>query len=184
MVFIAINRGSIMKTTNVSGDQSFAIRRRELGLGMVSALLLPSPQASSQTSASAQIAQPKIVFNDKLAVPIPADPSFGRGKDRALVLGGGGEYFAAWTLGFAHGLNASAVPYEMLDIIVGTSAGSVVGSAIAGGHLKRLTREFDFFDRFPKILAALVPTPTPNPSQIRARELCKIEIPPSPSFKT
>ena len=66
--------------------------------------------------------------------------TFGKAKDRALVLGGGGEYFAAWMLGFAYGLNARGVPYEMPDVVVGTSAGSVVGSAIAGGHLARLTR--------------------------------------------
>jgi len=163
-----------MKKPNVSGDQSLAIGRREFVLGATAALLLSSRVASSQTRASHESAQPEIVFSDNLALPIPANPSFGKGKDRALVLGGGGEYFAAWMLGFAYGLDAEGVPYEMPDIIVGTSAGSVVGSAIAGGGLKRLTRQFDFFGHFPKILAALVPTPTPNPSQIRARELCKI----------
>ena len=86
---------------------------------------------------------------------------------------GGGEYFAAWMLGFAHGLRAGGVPYEMPDVIVGTSAGSVVGSTIAGGHLERLTREFDFFGDFPRILAALVPTPKPNPGQMRALEICR-----------
>jgi NTE family protein len=162
-----------MNKVNASGcDHFFAIGRREFVMGTTAALFLSSRQASSQTPASSQNAEPKIVFNDNLAVPIPS--LTGKGKDRALVLGGGGEYFAAWMLGFAHGLNAEGVPYEMPDIIVGTSAGSVVGSAMAGGHLKRLTREFDFFGRFPKILAVLVPTPTPNPSQIRARELCKI----------
>jgi NTE family protein len=62
----------------------------------------------------------------------------------------------------------------MPDIIIGTSAGSLVGSTIAGGHLERLTDEFDFFGDFPKILAAPVPTGTANPSQIRARDLCQI----------
>jgi NTE family protein len=173
-LFVAIKQGSTMKKANVYSERSFAIGRRELVLATAAALVLSSRQASSQTPESFQNAQPKIVFKDNLAVPIPANPSFGKGKDRALVLGGGGEYFAAWMLGFAHGLNAKGVPYQVPDIIVGTSAGSVVGSAIAGSHLERLTREFDFFGRFPTILAALVPTPTPNPSQIRARELCKI----------
>jgi NTE family protein len=104
---------------------------------------------------------------------MPVDRSFGKGKDRGLALGGGGEYFAAWMLGFAHGLHAQGVPYEMPDVIVGTSAGSVVGSTIAGGHLERLTREFDFFGDFPRILAHLVPTPKPNPSQVRAVEICR-----------
>ncbi len=90
------------------------------------------------------------------------------------MLGGGGEYFVAWMLGFAYGLNAKGVAYEMPDIIIGTSAGSVVGSAMAAGNLKRLTKEFDFFGGFPKILAVLVPSAGSNPSQIRARELCRI----------
>ena len=191
-----------MKNNNGSGDRSFVIGRRELVLGTTAALLLSSRIASSQTTASSQNTQPKIIFNDHLAVPIPANPSFGKGKDRALVLGGGGEYFAAWMLGFAYGLDAKGVPYAMPDVIVGTSAGSVVGSAIAGGHLKRLTREFDFFGRFPNILAALVPrllpiqakfvpessvksqkTPASRQSSRLAVGLWPQKILPSPSFK-
>jgi NTE family protein len=76
-------------------------------------------------------------------------------------------------LGFVQGLHDNGVPYEMPDVIVGTSAGSVVGSTIVGGHLEALTREFDFFGEVPKLLADLVPTPAPNPSQVRAHELCR-----------
>lgn len=97
----------------------------------------------------------------------------GAGKDRALVLGGGGEYFAAWMMGFMQGLEVSGVPTEQPEVIVGTSAGSLVGSVIAGGHLRRLTREFEFFGEFPKLLSALVAVPSPNPSQLRAIELCR-----------
>src|SRR5208282_2539168 len=111
-----------MRNTNVCGDECFAIGRREFVLGTTAALLLSARLASAQSTASSQNAQPKVVFNDDLAVPIPANPSFGKGKDRALVLGGGGEYFAAWMLGFAYGLNARGVPYEMPDVVVGTSA--------------------------------------------------------------
>jgi NTE family protein len=150
---------------------SFALGRRDLILAATAALVVSSRQASAQAPAVSA----NVVFDDKLAVPlpVPADRSFGRGKDRALALGGGGEYFAAWMLGFAHGLHAEGVPYEMPDVIVGTSAGSVVGSTIAGGHLERLTREFDFFGDFPRILAALVPTPKPNPGQMRALDICR-----------
>jgi len=163
-----------VKNTNVNGNEFLAIGRREFVVGTAAARLLSARLASAQTSASSHDAQPKVVFNDGLAVPIPANPSFGKDKDRALVLGGGGKYFAAWMLGFAYGLNARGVAYEMPDIIIGTSAGSVVGSAMAAGNLKRLTKEFDFFGGFPKILAVLVPSAGSNPSQIRARELCRI----------
>jgi NTE family protein len=154
---------------------AFAIGRRELILGATASLLVSSRQSRAQAPAGTPPDPSKIAFNDNLAVPfpVPAERSFGKGKDRALALGGGGEYFAAWMLGFAHGLHAKGVPYEMPDVIVGTSAGSVVGSTIAGGHLERLTREFDFFGDFPRILAALVPTPKPNPSQVRALDICR-----------
>ncbi len=98
------------------------------------------------------------------------------------MLGGGGEYFAAWMLGFAHGLKVKGIPYALPDIIIGTSAGSLVGSIIAGGHVERLTNEFDFFRDFPKILAALVLTAAANPSQIRALDLCHIAHDSSPAI--
>jgi NTE family protein len=162
-----------MKKDKAPGEKNFPVGRREFVLGTTAALL-SSQLAFSEARPCPPYAQPEVAFNDNLAVPIPADPSLGKGKDRALVLGGGGEYFAAWMLGFAHGLKVKGVPYDMPDIIIGTSAGSLVGSTIAGGHLERLTDEFDFFGDFPKILAALVPTGTANPSQIRARDLCQI----------
>jgi predicted acylesterase/phospholipase RssA len=45
------------------------------------------------------------------------------------VLGGGGEYFIAWLLGFAHGLSGMGISYDLADLIVGTSAGAIVGTA-------------------------------------------------------
>ena len=138
---------------------------------LLAASAIPA-QAQSAAAAGGDVPHADVPFNDGLAIPMPANPSLGKGKDRALVLGGGGEYFAAWMLGFMHGLHENGVGYEMPDVIIGTSAGSVVGSTIAGGHLAELTRDFDFFGAFPKLLGALVPTPTPNPSQMRAHDLC------------
>jgi NTE family protein len=162
-----------MLKTEVPG--LFPVGRRELVLGTAAAFAFSSRTASAQAPPGAPATAPDITFRDNLAVPlpVPADRSLGKGMDRALALGGGGEYFAAWMLGFAHGLRAQGVPYEVPDVIVGTSAGSVVGSTIAGGHLERLTREFDFFGDFPRILAALVPTPKPNPGQMRAVDICR-----------
>jgi NTE family protein len=102
-------------------------------------------------------------------VPIPAATSLGQGKDRALVLGGGGEYFIAWLLGFARGLRGAGVAYDLAEVIVGTSAGAIVGSTIAADHLGLLRDDLDFFGLFPKLLADLVPTRASNPSQVRAR---------------
>ncbi|MFA5899043.1 MAG: patatin-like phospholipase family protein [Hyphomicrobium sp.] len=150
---------------------STTVGRRELMLTAAAVLAASSLPVRAQATSN-ELPHANVSFEDGLAIPIPADPSLGKGKDRALVLGGGGEYFAAWMLGFMHGLHENGVGYEMPDVIIGTSAGSIVGSSIAGGHLQKLTRDFDFFGAFPKLLAALVPTPKPNPSQLRARELC------------
>ncbi|MFC0542625.1 patatin-like phospholipase family protein [Kutzneria chonburiensis] len=46
----------------------------------------------------------------------------------ALVLGGGGPVGASWTASLLHGLMAAGVPVADSDVVVGTSAGSVVGA--------------------------------------------------------
>jgi NTE family protein len=103
-------------------------------------------------------AQPDVGIIAGPAVPIPAPPSLGIGKDRALVLGGGGEYFIAWLLGFAHGLSGMGVSYDLADLIVGTSAGAIVGSAAAADRLGLLRDDIDLSGQFPKLLADLIPT--------------------------
>src|SRR5215469_2001831 len=52
---------------------------------------------------------------------------------RALVLGGGGVAGAAWELGILLGLHDTGVDVRGPDVIIGTSAGSVVGAQIASG---------------------------------------------------
>ena len=76
-------------------------------------------------------------------------------------------------LGFARGLRSAGVSYDLAEVIVGTSAGAIVGSAIAADHLGLLSDDFDFFGVFPKLLADLVPTRAENPSQARARNVAQ-----------
>ncbi len=52
---------------------------------------------------------------------------------RALVLGGGGVAGVAWELGILAGLQDAGVDVRDADIIIGTSAGSVVGAQITSG---------------------------------------------------
>src|SRR5437867_4453984 len=52
---------------------------------------------------------------------------------RALVLGGGGVTGAAWELGLLAGLAERGVDLTGADLVVGTSAGSVVGAEVATG---------------------------------------------------
>jgi NTE family protein len=53
---------------------------------------------------------------------------------RALVLGGGGPVFIAWESGLLAGLAEGGLDLSNADFILGTSAGSVVGSKLAMGH--------------------------------------------------
>jgi NTE family protein len=52
---------------------------------------------------------------------------------RALVLGGGGITGIGWELGMLAGLCAAGVDLIQADLVVGTSAGSVVGAQIRSG---------------------------------------------------
>lgn len=52
---------------------------------------------------------------------------------RALVLGGGGITGIAWELGMLAGLAEHGVELPDADLVIGTSAGSVVGALIASG---------------------------------------------------
>lgn len=52
---------------------------------------------------------------------------------RAVVLGGGGVTGIAWETGLLHGLAEQGVDLAEADLFVGTSAGSVVATELAGG---------------------------------------------------
>ena len=113
--------------------------------------------------------------NDGLARPIPNRPTvsdLAKGLDRTLVLGGGGEYYVAWYCGFFHGLyNQGLDMNAMSEMVVGTSAGSYMGSSLTSGHFQRLHSEFEFFGHFPNLFAKLAPLSEPNASQKRAMKL-------------
>ncbi|THA50637.1 patatin-like phospholipase family protein [Streptomyces sp. A1136] len=54
--------------------------------------------------------------------------------DRALVLGPGGHVGTAWMAGLAHGLRRHGTDLGEADLIVGTSAGAIVGALLATGQ--------------------------------------------------
>jgi len=59
---------------------------------------------------------------------------------RALVLGGGGPVGIGWEAGLLVGLSQNGVDVAAADVVVGTSAGSVVGFTLAsGGDLTQAT---------------------------------------------
>ena len=53
---------------------------------------------------------------------------------RALVLGGGGVTGIAWETGLIAGLAELGIDLAAADVIIGTSAGSVVGADITSGQ--------------------------------------------------
>lgn len=53
---------------------------------------------------------------------------------RALVLGGGGPVGVAWEFGLIAGLESEGVRLADADVFIGTSAGSIVGAALALGR--------------------------------------------------
>lgn len=52
----------------------------------------------------------------------------------ALVLGGGGITGIAWELGILKGLASAGVDLSSADLVIGTSAGAVVGAQVTSGH--------------------------------------------------
>ncbi|OKK17781.1 patatin [Streptomyces sp. CB00455] len=57
------------------------------------------------------------------------------GGDTALVLGGGGLAGVGWECGILYGLARAGVDLTTADLVVGTSAGSVVGAQLTSGLL-------------------------------------------------
>ncbi len=112
---------------------------------------------------------------DGLAIPLsdmPTPSPLATGRDRTLVLGGGGEWYVAWYCGFFHGLLEQDVDAASLaEMIIGTSAGSYIGSSMASGHFQRIRAEFDFFGYFPSLFARMAPVSNPNTSQQRAQKI-------------
>ena len=117
----------------------------------------------------------ELYASDGLALPIPSAPTvsdLAKGRDRTLVLGAGGEYYLGWYCGFFHGLYDHGLDMNaMSEMVVGTSAGSYMGSSLTSGHFLRLRSEFKFFGHFPSLFAKLTPLSSSNPSQQRAMKL-------------
>ncbi|WP_067691798.1 patatin-like phospholipase family protein [Nocardia jejuensis] len=104
------------------------------------------------------------------------------GSRIALVLGGGGPVGISWMTGLALTLREAGIDLGLADRIVGTSAGAVVGSVLAGdGDLARLVAprsdgaapiNFDLV-RFGEILGILA---TPGVSPAEARRLAGVRV--------
>ncbi len=93
----------------------------------------------------------------------------GAGAARAVALGGGGEWFLAWMVGYANGLLQSGVDLAKADVTIGTSAGSMVGAAIKGGRLSQFTGVLQQLGGNPAVADRELNISEGAPSQARAR---------------
>jgi NTE family protein len=110
-------------------------------------------------------------WNDGLSHPIPYKNPPGRGKDRALVLGGGSEYMSSFLVGYFKAMRTNGVDLRLADIVVGTSAGAVLGSALLGGRLDLFSGEFNALANHPELMAKMVPAQQYSPSQKRVIQM-------------
>src|SRR5216683_2568483 len=79
---------------------------------------------------------------------------------RALVLGGGGVTGIAWETGLLAGLAEAGIDLSSADVIVGTSAGSVVGAQISSGAKLNDLYHAQLADPTGEIAARMGPTTT------------------------
>ena len=101
-------------------------------------------------------------------MPIAFDAGRGAGAGTALVLGGGGIVFVTWQLAYLHRLHQLGVPVESADIVVGTSAGSLVAAVLTTGHLRRVFAELELLVKVPALVGAMAPASGLAASQQRA----------------
>lgn len=109
--------------------------------------------------------------DDGLALPIDYQARYGDGHRRTAVLGGGGIFFVAWQLSYLRTLERKGIDLGSATRIVGTSAGSVVATLLAGARLAIATRELGLLAKVPSVLAAMAPADGLQPSQQRALDL-------------
>ncbi|NGN93232.1 patatin-like phospholipase family protein [Nocardioides sp. KC13] len=78
-------------------------------------------------------------------------PRIPTGRERALVLGGGGSAGNAWLIGVVAGLHEGGLDVTEADLVVGTSAGATAAAQLGGASPADL-------------LAAILEAPTPSSS--------------------
>lgn len=103
-----------------------------------------------------------------IALPRRMDALYGRGIERGLVLGGGGVWFVAWQTGYLRRMEELGLGLGSADRLVGTSAGSIVASILAGEKLSGFARTVDLLARAPGLLALLASGGPLEPSCQRA----------------
>ena len=103
-------------------------------------------------------------------LPDTGNLTLGHRQGARYFLRGGGEWFTFWTLAYCMEAKNHGVDFENVDLTIGTSAGSIVGSFVSSATVSeaysRLALAAD-----PDVLARMVVTNTGAPSQQRATEV-------------
>jgi NTE family protein len=105
------------------------------------------------------------------AVPYPSPAPLGRGAERAIAFGGGGEWFTAFCLAYVNELRQGGVDLSRADLVVGTSAGSACGTFVATDGGEAAYAQWTQLAAHPEVLAREVPVDAPTPSRLRAIDL-------------
>jgi NTE family protein len=109
--------------------------------------------------------------DDGLAWPRDFEARSAAGLDRAVELGGGGLFLLAWHVAYLHEMHDHGIDLSRAPRLIGTSAGSVMATGLAGGKLGPLHRMVGTLEKQPAIIDRLAPAGDPSPSQAHAREL-------------
>lgn len=103
---------------------------------------------------------------------LPRDPDahYGKGHKRAIVISGGGLAGLAFGAAYLRGLEEAGVDLRGADLVVGTSAGSILGTEIQSGHLKRFTAQIQLAAKT-RLFERIRHDADPEPSAAHARAL-------------
>jgi len=113
----------------------------------------------------------KQIVVGEVAIPRSFERRYGEGVDRGLCLGGGGLFLIAWMASYLQTLSEDGLSFKMAERVIGTSAGSVVGTALTARRLGWVCTEMSLLTRLPRSITARAMAASPRPSQSRALEL-------------
>lgn len=95
---------------------------------------------------------------------------YGAGYDRAVVISGGGLAGLAFGAAYLNGLERCGVGLRKADLVVGTSAGSLLGTELLANDLRRLTIQLQLAARS-RLFEYIRKDAHPHPTAARARSL-------------
>ncbi|MFA7266585.1 MAG: patatin-like phospholipase family protein [Candidatus Nanopelagicales bacterium] len=103
---------------------------------------------------------------------LPPDPSarYGEGHERAIVISGGGLAGLAWGSAYLNGLVSAGIDLSTADLVVGTSAGSLLGTELLAKDLGNFHRAFQLAAKS-HIFEHIRNDDDPKPSAAHARAL-------------